>query len=170
MHAGLFGEGDLGESALRALEKLQRYFLAAFAAVFFLIVAIGVYRLGAFAISVMSPVQAIATLCALALRGLLVRISRHSPKCRLATENVRALIFVIVVVSSSSSVSTKPSERGGESSRSVLSPFPAQDRGGGLDHVVRVHAGRQMTFDVTVKHPHAWILRHHVYRVHLGWQ
>jgi hypothetical protein len=44
----------------------RRYFLAAFAAIFLLIVAIGVYRLGAFAISVMSPAQAIATLCALA--------------------------------------------------------------------------------------------------------
>lgn len=55
-------------SDLRPVRPLapQRYFLAAFAAVFILIAAVGVYRLGAFAIPVMSPVQAIVTLCALA--------------------------------------------------------------------------------------------------------
>ena len=45
----------------------QRYFLAAFAAIFVLIVAFGVYRMGAFAISVMSTLQAVAVLCALAV-------------------------------------------------------------------------------------------------------
>jgi RNA polymerase sigma-70 factor (ECF subfamily) len=44
----------------------QRYFLAAFAAIYVLIVAFGVYRMGAFAFSVMSPLQAIVTLGALA--------------------------------------------------------------------------------------------------------
>jgi hypothetical protein len=44
----------------------QRYYLAAFAAIYVLIVAFGVYRMGAIAISVMSTLQAIATLCALA--------------------------------------------------------------------------------------------------------
>ncbi len=45
----------------------QRYFLAAFAAIYVLIVAFGVYRMGAFAISVMSTLQAVAVLCALAV-------------------------------------------------------------------------------------------------------
>ena len=46
----------------------QRYFLAAFAAIYVLLVAFGVYRMGAFAISVMSTLQAVATMCALAAR------------------------------------------------------------------------------------------------------
>ena len=49
------------------------YFFAAFAVIFILIVAAGVYRLGASGISVMSPLQSIAMLCALsASAGLLV--------------------------------------------------------------------------------------------------
>jgi len=50
----------------------NRYVFAAFAAVFVSIVAVGVYRLGAFAIAVMSPLQAGAILSALAIStGLL---------------------------------------------------------------------------------------------------
>jgi hypothetical protein len=49
-----------------------RYFFAAFAAIFVLIVAVGVYPLGAFAIAVMSPVQSIAMLGALAASAGLV--------------------------------------------------------------------------------------------------
>jgi len=50
-----------------------RYFFAAFAAIFVLMVAAGVNRLGAFAIPVMSPAQSIIMLCALAVSaGLLV--------------------------------------------------------------------------------------------------
>lgn len=52
-----------------------RYLFAAFAAIFFLIVAAGVYRLGAFAISVMSPVQTIAILGALAASAGLLAYS-----------------------------------------------------------------------------------------------
>src|SRR5580658_4148396 len=50
-----------------------RYLFAAFAVIFILIVAAGVHRLGASGISLMSPVQSIAMLCALsASAGLLV--------------------------------------------------------------------------------------------------
>jgi hypothetical protein len=52
-----------------------RYFFAAFAAIFVLIVGAGVYRLGAFAISVMSPVQTVATLGALAASAGLLAYS-----------------------------------------------------------------------------------------------
>src|SRR5271155_628312 len=49
------------------------YFFAAFAVIFILVVAAGVYRLGASGISVMSPGQSIVMLCALfASAGLLV--------------------------------------------------------------------------------------------------
>jgi len=52
-----------------------RYFFAAIAAIFVLIVAASVYRLGAFAISVMSPVQSITILCALAASAGLLAYS-----------------------------------------------------------------------------------------------
>lgn len=51
----------------------KRYVFAAFAAIFASIVAVGVYRLGAFAIAVMTPLQAVAILSTLAVcTGLLV--------------------------------------------------------------------------------------------------
>ena len=53
----------------------QRYFLAAFAAIYVLIVAFGVYRMGAFAFSVMSTLQAIVTLCALAASAAVLTYS-----------------------------------------------------------------------------------------------
>jgi len=53
----------------------QRYFLAAFAAIYVSIVAFGVYRMGAFAISVMSTSQAVAVLCALAVSSGLLTYS-----------------------------------------------------------------------------------------------
>jgi hypothetical protein len=62
-----------------------RYFFAAFAAIFVLIVVAGVYPLGAFAISVMSPVQLIIMLGALAASaGLVVYslVSQMSPGSR----------------------------------------------------------------------------------------
>lgn len=52
-----------------------RYFLAAFAAIFVLIAAIGGYRMGAFGISAMSPLQTVATLCALAASAGLLAYS-----------------------------------------------------------------------------------------------
>ena len=52
-----------------------RYLFAAFAAIFLLIVAAGVYLLGAFAISVMGPVQTIAILGALAASAGLLSYS-----------------------------------------------------------------------------------------------
>ena len=52
-----------------------RHFFAAFAAIFVLILAAGVYRLGAFAITVMSPVQTIAILGALAASAGLLAYS-----------------------------------------------------------------------------------------------
>jgi hypothetical protein len=64
----------------------SRYLFAAFSGVFVLVVAIGVYWLGAFAIAVMSPFQAIAMLSTLAvcaalmaqsLVGQMVPGSRH---------------------------------------------------------------------------------------------
>src|SRR5260370_14983681 len=56
----------------------NRYVFAAFAAVFVSIVAVGVYRLGAFAIAVMSPLQAGAILSALAIStGLLAYSLMH---------------------------------------------------------------------------------------------
>ena len=61
-----------------------RYFFAAFAAIFVLTVAAGVYRLGAFAMSVMSSAQSIATLGALAASaGLLA----YSPAHQMAPGN-----------------------------------------------------------------------------------
>jgi hypothetical protein len=62
-------------AGLRPVRPLAptRKFFAAFAVIFILIVAAGVYRLGASGISVMSPGQSIAILCALsASAGLLV--------------------------------------------------------------------------------------------------
>jgi hypothetical protein len=62
-------------AGLRPVRPLApaRYLFAAFAAIFILIVAAGVYRVGASGISVMSPLQSIAILCALAASaGLLV--------------------------------------------------------------------------------------------------
>jgi hypothetical protein len=53
----------------------QRYFLAAFASIYVLIVAFGVYRMGAFAISVMSTLQAVATMCALAASSAVLTYS-----------------------------------------------------------------------------------------------
>ena len=53
----------------------KRYVFAAFAAVFVSIVAVGAYRLGAFAIAVMSPLQAGAILSALAIGGALLAYS-----------------------------------------------------------------------------------------------
>jgi hypothetical protein len=67
-------EGTL-TAGLRPVRPLApaRYFFAAFAVIFILIVAAGVYRLGASGISVMSPGQSIAMLCALSVSaGLLV--------------------------------------------------------------------------------------------------
>ena len=66
---------DTLTTGLRPVRPLApaRYFFAAFAVIFILIVAAGVYRLGASGISVMSPLQSIAILCALsASAGLLV--------------------------------------------------------------------------------------------------
>jgi hypothetical protein len=65
---------------LRPIRPLApaRYFFAIFVAIFILIVAAGVYRLGAFAISVKSPLQSIATLGALAASaGLLAYSLAH---------------------------------------------------------------------------------------------
>ena len=62
-------------AGLRPVRPLApaRYYYAALAAIFVLIVAVGVYRRGASGISVMSPRQSIAMLCALsASAGLLV--------------------------------------------------------------------------------------------------
>jgi hypothetical protein len=53
----------------------KRYVFVAFAAIFVSIVAVGVYRLGAFAIAVMSPLQAGAILSALAIGGALLAYS-----------------------------------------------------------------------------------------------
>jgi hypothetical protein len=53
----------------------KRYFFAAFAAVFVCIVAVGVIRLGAFAIAVMSPLQAGGILSALVIGGALLAYS-----------------------------------------------------------------------------------------------
>src|SRR5260370_28480081 len=59
----------------------NRYVFAAFAAVFVSIVAVGVYRLGAFAIAVISPLQAGAILSALAISTRLLAYSlvHHIP-------------------------------------------------------------------------------------------
>jgi hypothetical protein len=68
---------QLGETLAAELRPVRPlapagHFFAAFAAIFVLIVAVGVYRLGAFAIPVMSPVQSTLMLCALgASAGLL---------------------------------------------------------------------------------------------------
>jgi hypothetical protein len=62
-------------AGLRPVRPLTpaRYFFAAFAVIFILIVAAGLYRLSASGISVMSPLQSIAILCALSANaGLLV--------------------------------------------------------------------------------------------------
>jgi hypothetical protein len=67
-------EGTL-TAGLRPVRPLApaRYFFAAFAVIFILIVAAGVKRMGASGISVMSPGQSIAMLCALsASSGLLI--------------------------------------------------------------------------------------------------
>ena len=53
----------------------NRYVFAAFAAVFVSIVAVGVTRLGAFAIAVMSPLQAVAILSALVIGSALLAYS-----------------------------------------------------------------------------------------------
>jgi hypothetical protein len=53
----------------------NRYVFAAFAAVFVSVVAVGVYRLGAFAIAVMSPLQAGAILSALMIGSALLAYS-----------------------------------------------------------------------------------------------
>jgi hypothetical protein len=79
------------------------YFLAAFATVFVLIVAIGVYRLGAFAISVVSPVQAIATLCALAasasvLTYSLVQQMVPGGRHRIAPNFVPPAVIILLVI------------------------------------------------------------------------
>ena len=56
----------------------SRYFFAAFAAVFVLTVAIAGYRMGAFALAAMSPLQTVAILCSLAASaGLLARSLIH---------------------------------------------------------------------------------------------
>jgi hypothetical protein len=62
---------------LHAVRRLapKRYFFAAFAAVFVSIAAVGVYRLGAFAIAVMSPLQAGGILSALVIGGALLAYS-----------------------------------------------------------------------------------------------
>src|SRR5271154_6779449 len=66
---------DTLTAGLRPVRPLApaRYLFAAFAVIFILIVAAGVYRLGASGISVMSPRQSIAMLCALSTSaGVLV--------------------------------------------------------------------------------------------------
>ena len=64
-------------AGLRPVRPLapMRYFLCAFAGIFGLIVALGVYRMGPFAISVMSPVQGVTILCALAASAGLLAYS-----------------------------------------------------------------------------------------------
>jgi negative regulator of sigma F NrsF-like protein len=65
---------------LRSVRPLApaRYFFAAFAGIFILIVAVGIYHLGAFAMSVMSSLQSIATLGTLAAgAGLLAYSLAH---------------------------------------------------------------------------------------------
>jgi len=68
---------QIAESITTSLRPVRpvapaRYFLGAFVGIFVSIVAIGVYRIGAFAIAVMTPLQTIAILSALAVStGLL---------------------------------------------------------------------------------------------------
>jgi hypothetical protein len=83
-----------------------RYFFAAFAAIFILIVAVGVYRLGAFAISAMSPVQSIVTLGALTVSAGLLAYSlvqqmapgsRHRIAPKLLPAAIIALLVLVMV-------------------------------------------------------------------------
>src|SRR5579871_5548892 len=62
---------------LRAVQPMWplSYFFTAFAGIFVLIVSFGAYRMGTFAISVMSPLQAAAILCALAASAGLLAYS-----------------------------------------------------------------------------------------------
>ena len=60
------------------LRRALATFMAAFAVIFILIVAAGVYHVGASGISLMSPLQSIAILCALSpSAGLLVNSLVH---------------------------------------------------------------------------------------------
>jgi len=83
------------------------YFFGAFAGIFVSIVALGVYRMGAFAIAVMTPLQTIAILSALAVStGLLayslvhqmVPGSRHRISPRLLPVGVGILLTIAIAV------------------------------------------------------------------------
>lgn len=84
-----------------------RYFFGAFVGIFVSIVALGVYRLGAFAIAVMTPLQTAATLSALAIStGLLayslvhqmVPGSRHRIPPRLLPVAITISLAIVIVV------------------------------------------------------------------------
>jgi hypothetical protein len=83
------------------------YFFGAFAGIFVSIVALGVYRMGAFAIAVMTPLQTVAILSALAVStGLLayslvhqmVPGSRHRISPRLLPVGVGILLTIAIAV------------------------------------------------------------------------
>jgi len=85
----------------------RRYILAGFSAVFLCAVAFGVYRLGAFGLAVMSPIQSVAILCALVLSaGLLAwsLVNQMSPGSlhRLSPEvlplTIAACLAVVIAV------------------------------------------------------------------------
>ncbi len=93
-------------SDLRAVRPMWPlgYFFAAFAGIFFLIVAFGAYRMGTFAISVMSPLQAAAILCALAASAGLLAYSlvhqmspgsRHRISPRLLPAGIIVLLLLL---------------------------------------------------------------------------
>jgi hypothetical protein len=90
-------------AGLRPVRPLAppRYFFAAFAVIFILIVAAGVYRRGASGISVMSPLQSIAMLCALSTSaGLLIYSLVHqmSPGSQYSISPARLPAAVIVLL------------------------------------------------------------------------
>jgi hypothetical protein len=84
-----------------------RYFFGAFVAIFVCIVALGVYRLGTLAIAVMSPLQTVAMLSALAIStGLLayslvhqmVPGSRHTIPPRFLTVGITISLTIAITV------------------------------------------------------------------------
>jgi hypothetical protein len=94
---------DTLTAGLRPVRPLAppRYFFAAFALIFILIVAAGVYRRGASGISVMSPPQSIAMLCALSTSaGLLIYSLVHqmSPGSQYTISPARLPAAVIVLL------------------------------------------------------------------------
>ena len=84
-----------------------RYFFAAFVGIFVSIVALGVYRMGAFAIAVMTPLQTAAILSALAVStGLLayslvhqmIPGSRHRISPRLLPVGIAISLTIVIAV------------------------------------------------------------------------